>query len=225
MYTGTGTTLRYQAVRNGNGRTTMRRREADGQIPLPDGAVPALVDRETFEAVHHRLTRNKELATRNAHHPEASLLRGGYARCGYCGRAIAFNGHNQGGRYGQYRCPVPRRDCAHRPTISAGRLDAAVWQHIAAVLTDPHHIARGIERMQGADPTTADLAVVDRQIADTRRRIGNLTAHLADLPPEAAAAVACDQLVTLSQRLEPLEAERAVIQDRRIGGNRHTTPA
>ena len=47
------------------------------------GAVPALIDRSTFEAVQRRLALNKERAARNNRQPAETLLRGGNARCGY----------------------------------------------------------------------------------------------------------------------------------------------
>src|SRR5687767_4744632 len=62
--------------------------DAASAIPLPADTVPALIDRASWEAVQRRLARNKAASSRNALTPESALLRGGYARCGYCGRSM-----------------------------------------------------------------------------------------------------------------------------------------
>jgi site-specific DNA recombinase len=46
------------------------------------------VDRATFAAVQAQLRRNKEESTRNNSRPKLYLLRGGFVRCGYCGRSV-----------------------------------------------------------------------------------------------------------------------------------------
>jgi site-specific DNA recombinase len=71
-YTKTGATNRYGVA------------PVERHIPLPQGTVPALITREIYEAAQERLQRNRDLAARNNPHPEQTLLRGGYVRCGHC---------------------------------------------------------------------------------------------------------------------------------------------
>jgi site-specific DNA recombinase len=64
-------------------------------VYLPEGVVPPILvtedgkpDIALFERVQQRKGINKDSATRNNPNPESYLLRGGYVRCGYCGRGM-----------------------------------------------------------------------------------------------------------------------------------------
>jgi len=77
---------------------------------LPPGTIPALVDEATFDAVQERLRQNQLRSARNNPNPEATLLRGGYVRCGYCGRTMIVKppDGNHGPRYRCMQCRSPR---------------------------------------------------------------------------------------------------------------------
>jgi site-specific DNA recombinase len=221
MYMGVATTFRHQAVKNAIGTYTMRRRPLDEQVPLPDGTVPALVHRDIFEAVTQRLAVNRQWARRNLADPTIALLRAGFVRCGYCGSRMAVDARTpyRDERAPQYVCMRDPRDCEGRPRISTRLLDTATWGHVVDILTHPEVVAREVQRLLDSDPVTADLEAVERQIAATQKRIDNLTANLADLPPAAAEAVRA-ALVEHVERLRALEQEREHIQERRYGWQR-----
>ncbi len=115
----------------------------DRAVKLPEGVVPPLTDRQTFEAVQDRLKRNKQQAPRNNRAPQETLLRGGYVRCGYCDHSVTVS--RLRGDKGIYMCSRPRRAKSDRPVcgqgIRAHILDAAVWQRIEALLTRPEIVA------------------------------------------------------------------------------------
>jgi site-specific DNA recombinase len=69
--------------------------------------------------------------------------------------------------------------------------------------------------LQENDPTGADLALVDRSVADVRRRQANGPRALLDIDdPETSAPIRA-QLTGLGERLRQLEAEREAILERR----------
>ncbi len=68
-------------------------RPEEEQIKMPEGVVPAIIDKALFERVQMRLERNKREAPRNNKNPQESLLRSGFAKCGYCGGNTHFRRH------------------------------------------------------------------------------------------------------------------------------------
>jgi site-specific DNA recombinase len=199
-------------------RTRKIRREEP--VSLPSTIAPALVTPETAAEVERRLRLNQQLAVRNSHHPEAGLLRGALARCGYCG----------GGLYVNHLNARPRKDCAamyperwvykcRNATRVRGQcsvhavdthcLDDAVWAAVCRVLRNPALIEQEVARMRETDDPGADgLAAIDRQIADLARRIKNKReyAELVDDPRERAEVAG--EVSALRRQQDRLEAER-----------------
>jgi hypothetical protein len=95
-----------QPVKNGNGQKsrirTLKRPEEE-QIKLPEGVVPALIDRETYTIVRQLKERNKGLAARNNPNPEDALLRCGLLFCGYCGGTMIATRHEVKRAHGTVR--------------------------------------------------------------------------------------------------------------------------
>jgi site-specific DNA recombinase len=67
-------------------RTVLR--EASERYALPTSSVPPLVELSVAAAAQAHLQHNRDHTTRNNRYPERALLRGGIARCGYCGDAL-----------------------------------------------------------------------------------------------------------------------------------------
>jgi len=189
-------------------------RAYDAGVPLPEGTVPPLVDRATFEAIQVQLERNRARAARNNRNPEAALLRGGYVRCGYCGRTMHV--HKNSGKPA-YRCGGAqfRPGSCPMPVIAVHVLDEAVWERVEAILTRPEIVADELARLQADDPTAADLAAVDRLLQQVDRQRANLTQAigLTDDPDAVAALMA--ELERVAARRRQLEAEREGILHRR----------
>jgi site-specific DNA recombinase len=211
-YAGRRIAFRYMGVKTANGKVVMRARPTEDQVPLEDGAVPAIVSGETFEAVQARLKLNKQLAARNNQHPEAALLRSGYVRCGHCGGTMTVHPVGPRGRYYHYRC-VRGMATSHPcqgASMAAHHLDPEVWTRVERILTTPEIVAEELQRMYADDPTEADLKDVDRALAEITRQQHNLVNHLANLGKNVAAIVR-ERLEALDRERERLQAERATI--------------
>lgn len=184
-------------------------------IALPAGTVPAIVDPATWEAAQRILARNKSAAIRNAREPEAVLLRGGYAVCGYCGSTMTARPRSDRGY--EYVCGSSRhaiRTC-ERPTISAQRLDRIVWGRLRSAIVQEDIIAGEIQRQRSADPTVTDRAVHERTLTELERRRDNLVhaISLTDDPDTAAPLV--EQLSQITSQRKAASAALAELETRR----------
>ena len=184
-------------------------------VALPAGTVPALVARAEFDAIQERLRRNKAAASRNNRHPEETLLRGGYVRCGYCDCSLCVHRLPARGRYVAvvYRCSRSTTgrysgECQH--TITATIIDGAVWQRVEQLLTRPDLIAAELERMRANDPSTADLEAVERQLTQVVRQQRNLIENLANVNG-AAGAVVTEKINALERQRDELSGARELV--------------
>ncbi|MBA3518170.1 MAG: recombinase family protein, partial [Rhizobiales bacterium] len=87
-YTGEAVAWRYGSEKIKGGKLRILVRPEVEHVALPVGTIPPLVTPTVFDGVQQLLVRNREQAVRNNRNPEATLLRGGYARCGTCGTAL-----------------------------------------------------------------------------------------------------------------------------------------
>jgi len=182
---------------------------SDAGIPLPAGTVPALTDEVTFARVQERLRLNRQQAARNNPNPTATLLRGGYARCGYCGWSMIARRRADSGSY-VYWCGQSGKLQGCRHSIAAPLLDADVWAHVEALLTHPERVAIELERMQQEDPSTADLEAVEGSLTAVVRQQRNLVENLAHVNGTAGAVIA-EKINTLENQRAQLTAERESI--------------
>jgi len=188
-------------------------------IYLPEGTVPALVSRETYDAIDARLARNKAEATRNSRNPEAFLLRAGFVVCGYCGKPIrgvwTKDCPNQNAR-AYYTCDpasAPHRDCPAF-AMSAPKLDAAVWTKVKTIITRPEVIAEEVAKLRTNDPTDADQTAIERAITEIERKRTNLSRSLEMIDDADTAAPVIAQLKALAARKRELDTERDAVQAR-----------
>ena len=137
------------------GPARSRRRRFDVQIPVP---VPAIISEGLFELVQEKLAENK--ARRRRSEPGVRFLLQGLTVCSRCGYAYIGKIQNKlkpGGErrsYGYYFCTGTDRFrwggvriCENAP-VRMERLDAAVWEDVAALLGDPDRIRREFERQR-----------------------------------------------------------------------------
>lgn len=189
-------------------------------VALPAGTIPPIIDPETFAAVQARLTGNKRGAARNNRDPEASLLRGGYARCGECGWTMhVYRPSRRGQTLLVYRCsrgqkPGYAGKC--QQAISVHLLDAKAWARVETLLQRPEQIADHLARLQRNDPSAADLAAVERTLAGVAKKQANLVENLTNVTGDAAALLT-EKLNALVADKARLEAEREGILSRREG--------
>ena len=212
LYTGQAVALRRQCHRQPDGSVVVTPRPEGEQIPLPDGTVPALIAPEEFAAIGRRLALNKQRAARNNKQPAETLLRGGIARCGYCGNALVAAKRGDGCGH-VYRCSTTNADRHGCPQFCAAAepFDALVWSRVAYVMSHPEVFAAKRGRAAGADAEAEALADLDRRIGALGERRGRLARAVALLDDDAASAPLLDELRTLAREAERLDAERAEV--------------
>jgi site-specific DNA recombinase len=213
VYLGRWVALRRLMVRV-NGRRVQVARPVDEHQTLA-GVAPALIDEETFRLVQERLRRNKQQAARNNRDPKATLLRGGYARCGYCGVSMT-SVHIKGSDAWRYQCTQPSgnmADCSH-PNMRAGKLDAAVWEYIEGLLLRPHVLRERWASRAEQDTTADDLAAIALRLRNIEKRQQAAARAVTLLDDEAAAAPLVRELSNLSQERQELLREQAQLERR-----------
>ncbi len=175
----------------------------------PAGVVVPLVTREEQRTIIARLEANKLRAVRNNGNPEATLLRGGFARCGYCGSPLATKRDRGNGTH-FYRCAGTAADRYGCPgfSITAPVLDEAVWSRVVGVLRDPEIIAGEVTRLGDHQAATANLDGLDRRIAELVKRKAKVARVVSTLEDDDAAAPLAHELRSLAGQTRQLEGER-----------------
>lgn len=185
IYAGQAAGYRWRARSD---KVLRRLRPVDDWIPLP-AAAPAIVTPDQHAATQQRLALNKAAALRNTRDPERYLLGGGLAYCGHCGARM----HGAGTASGRinYRCGHAPRDteaarsrCPERPQISVSRLDAEVWEAVAAHLGDAGALLALGRRDTTPPGQHTEIDRLTRAIAMLTGEIDNLTDRIASLPSE-----------------------------------------
>lgn len=187
-------------------------RPPDEWIRLPAGTMPAIVDQETWDEAQRVLDHNREHRGRQSRRPEAFLLAGGFAVCGYCGWPM--HSATARGRIPMYQCGrICHRNnpCADGAYIIASKLDATVWARIETILTNPDIIAAEVEKLRTTDPTEHDLGAVERGLAGVSRKQTNLVRRLGDLDDEGLAEAVKLELLGLSEQRQKLQVEREAL--------------
>lgn len=226
--------VREQDAPTGATRTTLRRRaySPEEQIPLPVEAVPRLVSKELAAAAHAQLARNSQQAPRNNIDPERYLLRGGFVRCGHCGRTLtcrhrldtrvsshhkdaeAVHAAEAGRDYWYYRCTTNSATpelCVASNTLAAEALDDAVWQQVEEVLKDPDLVAREVATLAGTDPTAPRREAADRRMAEIERQRAKAADAIATLNDDDASAPLLMKLQALASEAREVRAEQEML--------------
>lgn len=165
------------------------------------GAAVALVSPELWQRANDQLDRNKQESRRHNLDPEATLLRAGYAVCGYCGYGLAVN--REKGR-AEYRCSQTRKSDrqGHSFNISAKLLDTAVWDRVLDVLTNPDYVRQHMRQwLEGGDTTTNELAHVEAELATIATKEQRLAAQLSLLDDPAPVVRMLNDLSTRKREL------------------------
>ncbi len=141
------------------GRKRPLRKETppEGHIIVP---IPAIVTKELWEKANRRVSSNKQLATRNNKVSKDCLLRGGFARCAYCGQTLTphpkphtlVSGERTATFY--YHCSRPFLKDGKCPgcTIAVTVLDNAVVEYIREIIRDPSGVDKNIQELLAENP-------------------------------------------------------------------------
>lgn len=209
-YVGDAYAFRYKTEKV-NGRRLTRMLPPEEWIPLPDGTIPPLVDRATFDAVAAILKRNQAKAARNNQHPEETLLRAGYIVCGCCGYVMGVSRSTvRGAPRVNYTCRanVVPGTCSAPANISALKIDPIVWDHVRDVLLRDEIIESELKRLRSSDPAEADLTAIDRAMTETKRRQANLVRQLAAFDDDETISLIQTEMKSLARQRQTLETER-----------------
>lgn len=174
-----------------------------------EGALPAIVDRETWEKVQKRMKENQKAKAGRPPMARSYPLKG-KVFCGECGAAMSVTrSESRGGRqYYSYRCGSKERhgSCENMP-IRVDYLEKRVADAVREILSDPGNIDGLLlilrqERARLQSGAAVRLqAMIDRK-AEVEKQIGNAVhAVLSGLRSPA-----------LDQSLKDLEAERAQLE-------------
>lgn len=136
--------------------------------------VPALISRETFEAVQSRKQQNKTNAQRNRKY---DYLLSGRLKCVCCGNSFT-------GQETTYYVP-PRRKGTHYsqqctlPYFHVAILDKLVWNWVKSILTDTTRLEDGLTKYRQKQearnaPFLERLKVVDSLLSENRKQLERL---------------------------------------------------
>jgi site-specific DNA recombinase len=187
---------------DGTGRSC-RRRAPEEWIGV---AVPALIDSDLFERTQERLRCNRDRSPRNT---RGEYLLRRLVSCQRCGLAYRIWTN---GRSAFYACPGTPGDAlrghpeaCRAPRIATHRLDAAVWEDLCQVLTDPTILAESLRRAQqgwlGDGPEAGRRQALQRREAEMHRQIERL------VDAYAAGALRLEELQARRTRLDARLAE------------------
>lgn len=149
--------------------------------------VPAIIERDFWNAAVARRKQAKEDALRNQKYPYLLAKR---VTCGVCQSRMSVSGENAGNRKGElylfYRCPAANKRyveytcvCDHVQYYRAPKVDALVWEWVRSLLVDPAQLAEGIEAYFAAKeedlaPVRDRLATIETLLADNIRQLERL---------------------------------------------------
>ena len=192
------------------GRTTKVEKAQD---PVRvEGAWPALVSRELFDAVQEAM-RDRAPKVRRPARVGSRFLLSGLLKCGVCGRPYSGQGAKSG-QYGYYICGTLFREgagtCSAR-YLNAPKVEEFVVQKIRErILTEETIVelvtlvAEEIDAMAGE--LAGRLEVIDAELGDVRKRLERLYEALET--SELTLEVLSPRIFSLRHREEQLEAAR-----------------
>ena len=173
--------------------------------------VPALVDADTWDRAQAQLARNAALSFR--HNSKYNYLLRCLLTCKTCGLAMFGRTHRATTSLRErrhYQCHG--KDCimSARPTacpsrnIKAEEIEAAVWDHVAGLLSDPQHLLAQFEHLAAtAEAGTARDRAADQQLRTRLDRTARADKRLLDAYEAGAIS-----LTELSERRSHLAEER-----------------
>jgi site-specific DNA recombinase len=175
--------------------------------------IPAIVTKDLFEKAQRKVSQNKQLATRNNQTSKESLLRGGFAKCGYCGTTLRIFRHwdtRKSGKevaYFSYNCarPYNRVGLCKGCSIAVDILDLAAWEKAVEIIRDPtevdQKIADIIKQNSAAQQRQRALKTLNAIVSEKERYRNNLANEMRKKRlSEATVAFLNTQLTALEQQ-------------------------
>jgi site-specific DNA recombinase len=143
--------------------------------------VPAIINREMFDAAAERLQENRRRhreQKQGAEHLLSGLLVCHCCGSAYCGQRLR---RKASGPYVYYHCLGTDkyrhggRAICENPSLPGSSLEESVWSDVCALLKDPGRLKRELERRLEKAPTNMlDTTQLQKSIAQLKQRIGRL---------------------------------------------------
>ena len=219
-YIGKAWAYKSQSLYENGKRVRLPNRPESERVALPDGTIPPSVDAETFRKAEERLVHNRREATRNHHHAELFLLRGGFAKCHHCGGTLEAMTAPRGDRY--YRCIPAQRRKHGCPSCSirVEALESAVWDRVTLVLGDRDFIGQQMRQQAESDQSANNVASLDAALVELSQQEGNLARALAMIADPGAAGPLVAQLDAIAGNKRTLQRDRQSMLDLRAAHDR-----
>ncbi|MBI1882379.1 MAG: recombinase family protein [Chloroflexi bacterium] len=200
----------YYGKRNRDNRT-----HTTGAIPV---TVPAIIEREVWEAAQERLQENRAYSERNRK-PGRYLL-ANRVTCGECHYKMMGQAKRwRGCEYFYYRCPASmghkfgrQREC-HQPSFRVDVVDRKVWDRLEEVSKDRDLLVEGLRGYQArqeskTEPIKRELSYVEQLIKDKTAEWEDDLVNLKVLTSERAKARKAVDIAQLESILDELEKRK-----------------
>ncbi len=186
-------------------------------VPVPDAGIP----REVVDAARAAVVDNVPMSAAGG--GRFWELLGGILRCGGCGMRMQAHAVTSGDRaYHYVRCPLNQRTtqekCPVNARLPAERAEAAVWEFVTGLLTDPWRMVSGMDELiaqerdlLGGDPDQ-EMRGLRRQLRDLEER------HERARDAYLGGAFSVDELNATRSRLD--EDKEAVLRQMDLCENR-----
>ena len=156
----------------------------DDQIVV---SVPPIITKELAEDARKRVASNSQYASRNNSNPEATLLRGGFVKCGHCGSTMRVQPHKYIRKDGSvheyflYSCGLQQaalgvcKGCS----ILTNVLDEEVWKKVLEIISDPSQIDKRVNAFKSDDPTASRRKIINKKLKEVREQQEAMRQNLA----------------------------------------------
>lgn len=187
-----------------------------------EGALPALVDRDTWEAVQlHRRGRAQSKVRKK---PYRGVL-SGFAVCCLCGSAM-LHSSNQAWRF--YVCGKKHREgapaCLER-RVGADKVEAKVLDRVTQRIVTPELaevlIAQAQNTLHNSGDIEAELATLKGEIADLKRKIAHLNDQIENF---GATQSTHEKLIQRENQLREKQARQSELEAQKQAGDISVEP-
>lgn len=167
-------------------------KEIREKVPIEEQivvSVPPIVTKELAEEARERIGLNNKFASRNNSNPEATLLRGGFVKCGHCGGTMRVQPHRYTRKDGSvleyllYSCGLQQatvgvcKGCS----ILTSFLDEEVWKKVLEIISDPLQIDERVKALKSDDPTAARRKLISKKLKEVKEQQEAMRQNLASL--------------------------------------------
>ena len=150
-----------------------------GDILLPD-AIPAIIDKDTFEDVQQRLKNNKKAPA--MHRSEDDYLLTTRLFCGKCGAMMVGEigtSHTQS-KYRYYKCNQAKKHKCDKKAVKKNWIEDLVIEEILSLISNDEVIEELSDRIyEMQTEESAAVTVVKNQLSEIEKKLNNLAEAIA----------------------------------------------